>query len=127
VLALADGLPPVSFSRQDLQHIVLNLVVNSLEAMDERGGRIEISTRPLDGGALLAVEDDGPGIRPDLLAKVQEPFFSTKHGGTGLGLAICRRWAPHQLPLSPHPRLDGNPRPQLGLGRRPHREGAIGR
>jgi len=93
VLALAEGLPPVSFSRQDLQHIVLNLVVNSLEAMDERGGRIEISTRPLDGGALLAVEDDGPGIRPDLLAKVQEPFFSTKHGGTGLGLAICRALA----------------------------------
>jgi len=39
------------------------------------------------------VEDDGPGIRPDLLEKVQEPFFSTKSGGTGLGLAICRALA----------------------------------
>jgi signal transduction histidine kinase len=66
-------------------------VSNSLEAMGEKGSRIVISTR-LDGGgaALLAVADDGPGIRPDLLERVQEPFFSTKHGGVGLGLAICR-------------------------------------
>ena len=39
------------------------------------------------------MEDDGPGIPSDLLSKVQEPFFSTKHGGTGLGLAICRSLA----------------------------------
>ncbi|MBW8874753.1 MAG: hypothetical protein JF614_07285 [Acidobacteria bacterium] len=94
VLNLAHGLPPVRFSRNDLQHIVLNLVSNSLEAMEETGSRVVIVTREEeDGGALLAVEDDGPGIRPDLLEKVQEPFFSTKSGGTGLGLAICRALA----------------------------------
>jgi two-component system, NtrC family, sensor histidine kinase HydH len=94
VLDLADGLPPVScYSRQDLQHIVLNLVSNSLEAMAERGSRVVISTREEDGGAVLTVADDGPGIRHDLLEKVQEPFFSTKTGGTGLGLAICRALA----------------------------------
>jgi len=93
VLNLARGLPPVRFSRNDLQHIVLNLVNSSLEAMEERGRRIVIVTREQDGGAVLAVEDDGPGIRPDLLEKVQEPFFSTKTGGTGLGLAICRALA----------------------------------
>jgi two-component system NtrC family sensor kinase len=93
VLNLAEGLPPVRFSRNDLQHIVLNLVNNSLEAMEEQGSRIVIMTREEDGGAVLLVEDDGPGIRPDLMEKVQEPFFSTKSGGTGLGLAICRALA----------------------------------
>jgi len=93
VLELAEGLPPVRFSRQDLQHIVLNLVSNSLEAMAGGGGRVRVVTGRVDDGALLAVEDDGPGIRSELLEKVQEPFFSTKHGGTGLGLAICRALA----------------------------------
>ncbi|HEY0556954.1 MAG TPA: HAMP domain-containing sensor histidine kinase [Thermoanaerobaculia bacterium] len=93
-LDLQDGLPPVRFSRNDLHHIVLNLVNNALEAMGEKGHRVIISTRRGSGGAArLAVEDDGPGIPPDLLDKVEEPFFSTKHGGVGLGLAICRSLA----------------------------------
>ncbi len=86
-------LPPIRFSRNDLQHIVLNLVSNSLEAMAEKGSRVVISTRQHNGTAFLAVADDGPGIRSDLLEQVQEPFFSTKHGGVGLGLAICRSLA----------------------------------
>ena len=93
-LDFEEGLPPVRFSRNDLQHIVLNLVNNSLEAMGEKGSRVVISTRrDGDGGARLTVTDDGPGIPPELLDKVQEPFFSTKHGGVGLGLAICRSLA----------------------------------
>jgi signal transduction histidine kinase len=98
VLDLAPDLPPVRFSRHDLHHIVLNLVNNSLEAMEGEGSRVEISTRRSGDGearlaALLIVSDDGPGIPPELLDKVQEPFFSTKHGGVGLGLAICRSLA----------------------------------
>jgi len=93
VLDLAEGLPPVRFSRHDLQHIVLNLVSNSLEAMAGQGSRVVISTREEEESAVLMVEDDGPGIRSELLEKVQEPFFSTKHGGTGLGLALCRAMA----------------------------------
>jgi signal transduction histidine kinase len=93
VLDLAEGLAPVRFSRNDLQHIVMNLVSNSLEAMGEKGSRVVISTREDGDGALLSVADDGPGIPSDLLDKVQEPFFSTKHGGVGLGLAICRSLA----------------------------------
>jgi signal transduction histidine kinase len=93
-LDLQEGLPPVRFSRNDLHHIVLNLVTNALEAMGDTGSRVVISTRRGSGGvARLAVEDDGPGIPPDLLDKVEEPFFSTKHGGVGLGLAICRSLA----------------------------------
>ena len=94
VLELDDRLPCVRFSRHDLQHIVLNLVNNSLEAMGESGSRIVISTlQGDDGNAYLAVRDDGPGIPSELLDKVEEPFFSTKHGGVGLGLAICRSLA----------------------------------
>jgi signal transduction histidine kinase len=94
VLDLAPELPPVRFSRHDLHHIVLNLVNNSLEAMAEVGSRVVIATRRVgDAEARLAVADDGPGIPPELLDKVQEPFFSTKHGGVGLGLAICRSLA----------------------------------
>jgi two-component system, NtrC family, sensor kinase len=94
VLDLEERLPPVRFSRNDLQHIVLNLVNNALEAMGEQGSRIVIATRRVgDGEARLVVRDDGPGISADLLDKVQEPFFSTRHGGVGLGLAICRSLA----------------------------------
>jgi len=102
VLDLAPELPLVRFSRQDLQHLVLNLVGNSLDALSEmperadrteRRGRLRISTRAEDGGVRLVIEDDGPGIQPELLEKVQEPFFTTKEGGTGLGLAICRALA----------------------------------
>ena len=95
LLELDEQLPCVRFSRHDLQHIVLNLVNNSLEAMGETGSRVVISTRPgeEDGTAFLAIRDDGPGIPSELLDKVEEPFFSTKHGGVGLGLAICRSLA----------------------------------
>ena len=94
VLDLDADLPAVRFSRNDLQHVVFNLVLNSLEAKASCGGRIVVSTcRDGDGYALLAVADDGPGIDPELLEKVQEPFFSTKAGGTGLGLAIVRSMA----------------------------------
>ncbi len=93
VLDLAPDLPSVGFRRQDLQHIVLNLVRNSLEALAQ-GGAVEIVLRRGDAGTVeLAVTDDGPGIPAELLSKVQEPFFSTRPGGTGLGLAICRALA----------------------------------
>jgi signal transduction histidine kinase len=96
-LDLAPDLPLVHFRRQDLQHIVLNLVRNAFEAMAETGGRVDIALRRGDGGGgggvEMAIADDGPGIPPDLLSTVQEPFFSTRPGGTGLGLALCRALA----------------------------------
>jgi two-component system NtrC family sensor kinase len=93
-LELGSDLPCVHFSRQDLQHILVNLVSNSLEAVGEGGGRITVATARDGGGApILSVVDDGPGIDPRTLAKIHEPFFTTKPGGTGLGLAICRSLA----------------------------------
>jgi signal transduction histidine kinase len=93
MLDLAGGLPAVRASRHDLQHILLNLVTNSLDALATGGSRIVIATTANDHSATLLVTDDGPGIRADLLNKVQEPFFSTKPGSTGLGLSICRALA----------------------------------
>lgn len=94
---LAKPLAAVRSSRHHLERIVWNLVTNAIEAIsrkDGRGGRIELTTRPDGGqGVVLTVRDDGPGIEPELLPKVKEPFFSTKEGGTGLGLSICRSLA----------------------------------
>jgi signal transduction histidine kinase len=92
-LDLGTSLPTFRASRHDLQHILLNLVNNSLDALVGKSGRIVVTTRASSDSAVLTVCDDGPGIRPDLLGKVQEPFFSTKPGSTGLGLSICRALA----------------------------------
>jgi signal transduction histidine kinase len=94
VLDLDPALPAVRFSRNDLQHVVLNLASNSLEAMARKGSRITVSTRLEAGGrALLTVADDGPGIALELLDRVEEPFFTTKAEGVGLGLTIVRSLA----------------------------------
>jgi len=128
-LDLAPDLPPVRCRRQDLQHVVLNLVRNSLEAFApggpggdgadpaDRGGRVEIAARRGEGGGVeLSVVDDGPGIPASLLSKVQEPFFSTRPGGTGLGLAICRALAwQNGATLTIESPLMGPPRPAPAL------------
>ena len=90
-LALDPEMPVVLFSRQDLEHVLLNLVTNSLEALRIAGKSISIQTGRMESGlAFLRVVDDGPGIPRHLRDKVLEPFFSTKEGGHGLGLALCR-------------------------------------
>jgi signal transduction histidine kinase len=81
---LSEGLRPVHGDRVQLQQVLLNLVLNALEAM----GSVEaaprdllISTRPYHTGVLVAVQDSGPGINS---------FYTTKPSGTGMGLSICR-------------------------------------
>ncbi|HYQ81053.1 MAG TPA: ATP-binding protein, partial [Anaeromyxobacteraceae bacterium] len=78
-----------------LQQVVVNLVVNALQAMGA-SGRIAVETAPGPGGrARLAVADSGPGVPPELAERIFEPFFTTKPEGqgTGLGLSICYRIA----------------------------------
>ena len=75
---------------------MLNLVENARDAIGSRpDGRISVSTRLGEAGdrAMLVVEDNGPGVPPDLKDRVFTPYFTTKHakGGTGLGLAIVHR------------------------------------
>jgi two-component system NtrC family sensor kinase len=74
-----------------LQQIVVNLVVNALQAMGA-SGRLTVSTGPAGPGLVrLAVADTGPGVRPEIAKRIFEPFFTTKAEGqgTGLGLSIC--------------------------------------
>ena len=77
-----------------LQQVWSNLLINALDAMDDRG-TITIAVRPSGGGIVVQVGDDGPGIPPDLQTRIFEPRFTTKDGrvqfGLGLGLSISRQ------------------------------------
>jgi signal transduction histidine kinase len=86
---LASGLPPVNADEGQLRAAFLNLLRNSREAMPG-GGTVTVRTRRADDGAVeVEVGDTGPGIAPEDLRRIFEPFFSTKSGGTGLGLAFA--------------------------------------
>jgi C4-dicarboxylate-specific signal transduction histidine kinase len=90
---LADGLFPIQGDRVQLQQVVLNLIMNAVEAMDsiEPGAReLSLSTGQDHTGVLVAVRDSGPGIDPEHLERVFKPFYTTKSSGTGMGLSICR-------------------------------------
>ena len=83
--------PSVTGEPQELQQVLLNAVINSLQAISGTGrpGRISIHATATDDHVLLTVDDTGPGIPPDVLERAFEPFFTTKgEAGTGLGLAI---------------------------------------
>jgi signal transduction histidine kinase len=82
----------VGISTEALNDILTNLVVNALDAAP-RGGHVHVSVSRRDGNGLVAVEDDGPGVPPELREKILQPFFTTKTQGTGLGLAIVARRA----------------------------------
>lgn len=93
-LDLADGLPAVSADLIQLQQVVLNLAHNGMEAMAEYSAdrrHLSIQTSAADGGAVeVAVRDMGHGIPAANLARIFDPFFSTKPSGLGMGLAISR-------------------------------------
>jgi signal transduction histidine kinase len=86
---LEPDVAPVHGVQAELDQLLLNLLTNSRDAMPQ-GGRLSVRARRLEGAVELVVEDTGCGILPEHLARIQEPFFSTKPGGNGLGLAICR-------------------------------------
>jgi signal transduction histidine kinase len=79
----------VELDAERIKQVILNLVQNAAEATGP-GGHVRLRVSPREGGAMLEVEDDGPGL-PEDTALVFEPFFTTKPGGTGLGLAIVHR------------------------------------
>jgi len=91
---LMDGLVPIQGDRVQLQQVVLNLVLNAVEAMGSvEGGDREllVSTKQTEGnGVIVAVRDSGPGVDPGHLDRVFEPFYTTKVSGVGMGLSICR-------------------------------------
>jgi signal transduction histidine kinase len=87
---LEPELPPVRARTGELKEVLLNLLENAHTALNGRG-TVLISARREGDAVEVAVRDDGPGVPPELLARIFEPHFSTHSAGTGLGLAIVRR------------------------------------
>lgn len=90
---VADGLPPVAGDRVQLQQVLINLLMNGMQAMEPRGGTLWLSLAPASmtgGGVRITVTDEGPGIPEDGCGRLFEPFYSTKQDGMGMGLPICR-------------------------------------
>lgn len=81
-------LPLLLLDDQEIRQLILNIVRNGLEAMDN-GGILSIRTYRKGKDVILAIQDQGPGIRPDILPKIGTPFVTTKNNGAGLGLAVC--------------------------------------
>ena len=89
---LANPAPAILGDRVQIQQVILNLILNAIEAMGEGEPRqLSIETRMGDeSNVLVSVSDSGPGIAPADAGRVFEPFFSTKPNGMGIGLSICR-------------------------------------
>ena len=91
VVAIPADLPAVIADPQELQQVVLNGIVNAVQAIaaTDKPGMIEIRAVRLDGHVSLTIEDSGPGLTPEAMGRVFEPFFTTKsEAGAGLGLTI---------------------------------------
>jgi two-component system, NtrC family, sensor kinase len=87
-LELDDHLPTIRGNAAELEQVILNLVLNALDAVGSEG-KIEIRTQGARGGrAMLEVADNGSGIRPEILPKLFEPFFTTKPVGQGIGIGL---------------------------------------
>ena len=109
-MQLAESLPRVQGDRVQLQQVLLNLIINAIEAMrdvNEEERELLIVTGNEPDGVSVEVRDSGPGFAPAALERVFEAFYTTKPGGLGLGLSICRSiieahngrlWASANLP-----------------------------
>jgi PAS domain S-box-containing protein len=91
---LTEDLPPIHADRVQLQQVILNLIINAVEAMSRVGEgsrELQISTR-IDASncVLVAVRDSGPGLDPASLGRLFDAFYTTKSSGMGIGLSICR-------------------------------------
>jgi C4-dicarboxylate-specific signal transduction histidine kinase len=108
---LAETLPRIQGDRVQLQQVILNLLINAIQAMGdlaEDKRELHISTALIESeGVRVAVRDTGPGLRPQDLERLFVPFYTTKPHGMGMGLSICRSiiedhggrlWATHHEP-----------------------------
>ncbi len=84
------GMQPIYADPDQIQQVLLNLFINAADAMPD-GGAIMVNADVQAGKMTIRVEDEGPGIPPELREKVFESFYTTKQTGTGLGLSVCYR------------------------------------
>lgn len=89
---LQEDLPPVLMDKIQIHQVITNLIRNSIDALAEVGpGEIVIATRrPRPAQVEIAVADTGPGLAPEVAARLFQPFVTTKPNGMGIGLSICR-------------------------------------
>ena len=91
---LHPHLPPVPMDQEQIHQVILNIVINAIEAMPD-GGTLTVRTFRIDsatGDAVgISIRDTGQGIRRETLKQIFTPFFTTKERGVGLGLAVCQR------------------------------------
>ena len=86
-----DAAPAVAnCDAEQMTQVLLNLIHNGLQILPQ-GGRVEVACRVVDQRTIVEIADDGPGIAPDALARVFEPFFTKRDGGIGLGLAVVKQ------------------------------------
>lgn len=92
-LEVEENMPSAMADREALRSVLTNLLVNGLQAIDGDGGNVRVAIHSDQGGdrAVIEISDTGRGISPEDIAKVFEPYYSTKETGTGLGLAIVRK------------------------------------
>jgi hypothetical protein len=84
-------IPPITADENDLRQLFMNLIINSIEAM-ETHGQVCINLKVnADSKLRVEVSDNGPGVPHDKLGKIFQPFYTSKKQGTGLGLATCKR------------------------------------
>ncbi|MGA2101826.1 MAG: ATP-binding protein [Candidatus Sulfotelmatobacter sp.] len=84
------SLPELEHDSDQIHQVLLNLLLNALQAIDQKG-KIAVTVERRDNDAAIEVADNGRGISPELLPNIFRPFFTTKGDGTGLGLSLARR------------------------------------
>ena len=88
---LADGLSAVCADRVQIQQVLMNLMLNGIEAMSDTGGVLTVKSQmTAEGRIQISVIDTGPGLPPDDVGRIFDAFFTTKPQGSGMGLAISK-------------------------------------
>ncbi|MCL7487216.1 MAG: ATP-binding protein [Desulfobulbaceae bacterium] len=90
--AIAENIPEIFCDYSQIKQVLINLIINGFDAITGEGA-VTVAARYSDGNVIISVSDTGPGIAPEDLRQIFNPFYTTKTRGTGLGLAISQKIA----------------------------------